>query len=478
MLLIAVGMALSRWVCLNVHLILLLVYSGVLIGLGLWIGRRVGTTDGFFVAGRRLGPGLLFATILAANIGAGSTVGAASLGYQNGLSAWWWVGSAGIGTLVLAGWVGPRIWRLARDHELLTVGDYLEWRYDGRVRLVATALLWVATLSILAAQLVAVAFVLEAVAGVPTILGCVIGGVVMTVYFSAGGLVTSAWVNGVQLVVLLVGFAIALPWAMEAAGGWSALVDAAPAARADYFAFVRGGASGWHYALLLVPAFVVSPGLLQKIYGARSARAVRVGVGASGIVLLLFAAVPPLLGMLARVYEPTLAGFDSNLALPIVLTAGLPVLLGSLGLAAVFSAELSSADAILFMLSTSLSEDLYRRFVKRDASDPQVLTVARLGAVLGGVLGTVLAIVLGSVIESMTIFYSLLGVILFVPVLGGLYVRRAGSREALAAIAAGVVGYLGARMLIDFPTGSLWNANAVGLIASALAFVGSMARRG
>ena len=118
----------------NLALGLLLAYSAGLVALGLWIGRRVGTSDAFFVAGRSLGPGLLFATLLAANIGAGSTVGAAGLGYRDGISAWWWVGSAGIGTLALALWVGPKIWRIAKERNLLTVGDFLELRYGAPVR--------------------------------------------------------------------------------------------------------------------------------------------------------------------------------------------------------------------------------------------------------------------------------------------------------------------------------------------------------
>ena len=69
------------------------------------------------MAGRALPALLLFATMLAANIGAGSTVGAASLGYRQGLSAWWWNGSAGIGSLLLAWWIGPRIWREAKRRE-------------------------------------------------------------------------------------------------------------------------------------------------------------------------------------------------------------------------------------------------------------------------------------------------------------------------------------------------------------------------
>jgi len=74
----------------SLHLTLLLTYSALQVALGLWIGRRVKSAGDFFVAGRGLGPGLVFATFVAANIGAGSTVGAAGLGYRDGLSAWWW----------------------------------------------------------------------------------------------------------------------------------------------------------------------------------------------------------------------------------------------------------------------------------------------------------------------------------------------------------------------------------------------------
>ncbi len=484
----------------NERLLLLVAYSGLLVGLGIWVGRRVASAGAFFVAGRGLGPGLLFATVLAANIGAGSTVGAAGLGYRDGLAAWWWVGSAGVGTVLLACWIGPRMRAVAARQQLLTVGDFLEWRYGSPVRFVATALLWVATLTILAAQLVAVAFVLQAVAGIPPTWGCLLAGAVMTAYFTAGGLVTSAWVNLVQLVVLGAGFAAALPLAWAAAGGWPALASAGAAgigagaaaaaggatalgagvgggagSAAGYANWWQNGPSGWNYLALLVPAFMVSPGLLQKVYGGRDDRAVRAGVGLSALALLVFAVVPPLLGMAARVLHPELPARE--LALPVLLASELPLWVGTLGLAAVFSAEISSADAILFMLATSLSEDLYRRFLRPGAADAAVLRVARAGSVAGGALGTLLAILFGSVIESMTVFYSLLGVILFVPVVAGLHGRETGQPgagdgvAAMAAIVAGVAGFLAGRWLLALPATAALNPNLFGLLCSAAAFL-------
>ena len=143
---------------------LLIAYAALFVMLGLWVGRRAGSSD-FFVGGRRLGAGLVFSTFLAANIGASSTVGASSLGFAEGLSAWWWNGSAGIGSLILAFSVGPRMWREASVHGDLTLGDFLERRYGRAMRGLVATLIWFGTLSILAAQLLGVAAVLNVAAG-------------------------------------------------------------------------------------------------------------------------------------------------------------------------------------------------------------------------------------------------------------------------------------------------------------------------
>ena len=419
----------------SLHLAVLLVYAGSLMSLGLWVGRRVRQSSDFFVAGRRLGPGLIFATLLAANIGAGSTVGAAGLGYRDGLSAWWWVGSAGIGSIVLAFWVGPRLRRVAAAHDLQTVGDFLEHRYGREVRATIAILLWIGTLAILAAQLMAMGYVLSAVTGLDPWVGALIGGIVVTVYFTAGGLLTSVWVNTVQLVVLLLGFAVAFPMIIASAGGWTQVFETSREID-GYWNPWRGGESGWFYLAMLGPSFIVSPGIVQRVYGARDDRAVRLGVGLNGVALLVFAAAPALLGMIARSVAPDLP--DQDLALPTLLLESLPPLVGALGLAAVFSAEVSSADAILFMLATSLSRDLYHRFVHPDASDAQLLSVARRAALAGGVGGTALALVLGSIVDALAIFYTLLAVSLFVPLIVGLYVRRVQTPEAIVSIGAGV----------------------------------------
>jgi SSS family solute:Na+ symporter len=448
----------------SLHLTVLLAYSLALLALGLWLGRRVRKAGDFFVARRGLGPVLVFGTLLAANIGAGSTVGATGLGYRQGLSAWWWNGSAGIGSLLLALWIGPRIWREATRRGYFTVGDFLEDRYGPTVRTAVAGLLWIGTLAILAGQMIGLAWILNVVAGLPKAWGCVLGGALVTTYFSAGGLLGAAWVNLVQLAVKLTGFLVALPIVLGHVGGAAALVrsDALTAGHGNFW-----GPQSLTLLALLVPAFIVSPGLLQKAYGARSERAVRLGIGANGVALLAFAIVPALLGMAARALHPGLE--NPELALPTLMVDNLPTWVGALALAAVFSAEISAADAVLFMLSTSLSQDLYRRFLRPDAPDRSVLRIARLAAVAGGVLGVLLAIVTPTIISSLTIFYSLLGVTLFVPVVAGLHRRRTGAPEALASIAAGVAVATALR-LSGLTPAWLISSELAGIAAAALAY--------
>lgn len=448
-------------------LLWLIGYALLQLGIGFWISRRVRTSGDFFVAGRMLGPGLLFSTMLAANIGAGSTVGATGLGYRDGFAAIWWVLSAGIGSLVLAFWIGPAIRRVAAQHDLHTVGDYLEFRYGVAVRTTIAALLWIGSLFILAGQLIAVAWILNVVAGIPKAVGCLFAGLLITLYFASGGLLTSAYVNVLQLTVKLVGFAIALPFALSLAGGWSSLHAFTPVE--SFWNPWTGGSSGIVYLAMLGPAFVISPGLLQKVYGARDDRAVRIGVGLNAVALILYAAVPVLLGMIARFKFPGLA--EPELALPTLLVQGMPAAVGALGLAAVFSAELSAADAVLFILTTSLAQDFYKRFRNPSASDSELLRVTRITSVIAGFSGVLIALVAADVISALSIFYTIMGVSLFVPILAGLQFRWATSTDALAAIIAGIAVVGGWRLLFGGAAVSGITPAMGGLVAAVVAFV-------
>lgn len=453
--------------------IVLLGYAVLLLALGAIVSRRVHAPSDFFVAGRGLGAGLVFSTLLAANIGAGSTVGATGLGYRDGLSAWWWVGSAGIGSAILAWTVGPRIWRVAREHSLYTVGDYLELRYDRNVRGMAALLLWLGSLSILAGQFIAVAWILNVTLGFSKPLGCLVAAVVITSYFTAGGLHTSARVNVLQLTVKLAGFALAFAYLWYAGRGWdwiqaaSVSTEGRPTKYLDFFGI--GIPSVLRYISILAPSFIVSPGILQKVFGARDIRAVRIGVSLNATGLLAFAIIPAMMGAIAHGKFPLLG--NSELALPMLLLKCLPLWLGGLLLGAIFSAELSAADAVLFMLTTSLSRDLYQAYICPKASDRQLMRVARSTALACGAIGALIGTSLPTVISALTIFYTLLTAALLFPLVAGLYSVRVSGRAALITMIASVAVTFAAEIAAHGH--GFWNIppSILGMAAGALAML-------
>jgi len=273
---------------------------------------------------------------------------------------------------------------------------------------------------------------------------------------------------------MLVGFLVALPVALNNVGGASALTTAPAPEWFGDFMYSAGPFSGWTLLFLTFPAFVISPGLIQKSFGAASERALTRGVALNAVALMLFAFVPTLFGMAARIAHPGIA--DANLVLPTVLLEQLPVWLGALALSAVFSTEVDTCDAVLFMVSTTLSKDVYKRHINPDASDQQLLFVARVTAVAAGAFGVVLSIYLGTVTQALTIFYALLGVTFFVPILGGLYIPRAGTREALAAILVGVSTLL----VVGFglPARPRWlDPTMAGIFIAACAYFGVLVLR-
>ncbi len=450
--------------------VLLLVYAFLIVGAGIYVARRVRGSGDFFVASRSLPGSLVFVTILAANIGAGSTVGATGLGYRHGLSAWWWSGSAAIGCVVLGLFVAPRLHRLAVEHGFFTVGDFLEWRFDRSVRVLIAAVLWLGTLSLLAGQLIAMAWAFEVIAGLPRAAGALVSGAILVLYVSGGGLLASAWVNLLQLVTLVVGFALAVPFAWRAAGGWPGLSAAAGAeAATSYGSFTGMGAAGiLGLAVVLIPSFFVSPGLIQKTFGARSASAARWAALGNAAALAVFAFVPALFGMAMRAVEPGLG--NPELALPRLTTDVLPPWLGGLALAALFAAEVSTADAVLFMLATSLSRDLFQAVLRPKATDAELLRVGRLAAAGGGALGVLLALVLPSVASALILFYGIMTAALFMPLLVGLLSRRPGAAHARVAIGVSILTTGALRFAFAGTPHGAWLPSVAGILLAGLVF--------
>lgn len=452
------------------------VYALVLVAIGAITGRKVKSASDFFVGGRKFGSGLLFTSLIAANIGAGSTVGVAALAYTYGVSAWWWIGSAGIGSLILAYVVGPKIWRIAREHNYYTLSDYLDARYSRAFSGIIAVMMSVGTLALFAGQLLGIAWILDVVAGIPKVHGVIIGAVVTTLYFAAGGILSSAFVNIVELAVILAGFIVAVPFALSYAGGIGGIKSAV--SNPTYFDFFGMGSTAIiGYIVMLVPSFFISPGLIGKVFAAENERAVKVGTALNGLVQLVFAVIPVIIGMSAGACLPGLSRAD--LALPSAMKEMMPFFAAGLALAGIFAAEVSTADTVLYMLAGSLTNDIYKRFMNPTISDKNLLRISRAVTVVCGVVGVILALRLESIISALTIFYSLMSVSLSAPLVFGLFTKRASNAGAVmsAVLGAGLTVYMTFSGLTWEVVGVRLNAATCGILLSFAVMALSLVRK-
>lgn len=428
----------------NGYIWVIAIYALILIGVGTVMAKRVKGSDDFFVGGRKFGPILLFITLVAPNIGAGSTVGVAGLGFQVGLSAAWWIIASAVGTIILALFVGPPIWRLAKKNNFYTLGDYLDYRYNRNFRGLISLMMGIGTIAIFAGQLMGIAWILSVVAGVTKSVGIMIGAIVVVLYFCAGGLVTAAYVNSIEATVKLVGFFIAVPFVLNFVGGWSGLETKVAANIGDAIQTARyfsmdgvGFTSIMGYFMMLTPSFFISPGLIGKIYGAKNEKTVMISTLLCGIVMLIFAIIPVILGMAASVVVPNLS--ERDLALPTVMKECMPFWASALALAAIFSAEISAADAVLYMITSSFTKDIYQSFINPNISDKNLLKSSRVVTVVAGCIGVGMAIILPNVISALSIFYSLMSVSLTAPLLFGLFSKRPSTTAAFVSAIAGII---------------------------------------
>jgi solute:Na+ symporter, SSS family len=150
----------------------------------------------------------------------------------------------------------------------------------------------------------------------------------------------------------------------------------------------------------------------------------------------------------------------------------LPKWLGIWTLASIFSAELSATDAILFMLSTSLAVDLYKTFLNPGVTQQRLLKISRWVVVGAGIAGIVLATALPSIIAAVSIFYGLIAVSLFVPVIAGLYSRRLLQTAALASIFAALAATVVTMRLTRGAGFGVLSPQAIGILTAAIVMIG------
>lgn len=404
---------------------------------------RTSNAESFYAADRRIGGVFGAMSLTATQISAGTLIGTIGIHYVVGLSfglVWLGIWCGWIASLLL---VGPQL----RASGSLTVSEFLSERFDGDAKAVSgvTALLVsVIYLVYTTAQYVAGAVVLDAVFGLPRVVGIAAFAGVALSYTLLGGMRLSVYSDVVQVAALSIGVVAATVVGVTRIGGVGSLLDAAAAADPALLSGTSAPALTVGLALSFGFGIAVAPYELSRVYAMRDPATVRRAIPISIALQAVIAACIAALGLLARVRFPGLADPDASVVRLALDLFGPAV--GVLLLGAVVAAVLSTVDSVLLVTSAAVAHDLYERtlpglgVVKRP-SPARVRRVSRLATVAAAVVPAALAVnpgPFGGVVQLIVALYaSVLGSTLFVPVVGGLHWAGATRTGALAGVVGG-----------------------------------------
>ena len=419
-------------------------YLAAMIAFGFWGKRRATTQSDFLVAGRRLGPLLYSGTMAAIVLGGASTIGGVGLGYEYGLSGMWLVVAIGTGILALSLLFAGRIQRLG----VYTVSQMLELRYGPGSSVLSGAVMFGYTLMLSVTSTIAYATIFGALLDLGRIPSIVIGGAVVVLYSTLGGMWSITLTDFVQFVIKTVGiFLILLPVVVAKAGGFGGLADALPA---DALSLTTiGGGTIVTYFVIYTFGLLIGQDIWQRVFTARSPGVARWAGAASGAYCLLYAVAGAVIGMAARVILPALDARDDAFAA--VVEATMPALLAGLVLAAALAAVMSTSSGALIATATVFSQDIVARLRGRDpeaGSEHEHVRSNRLYVAGFGVVMIAIACALQDVVAALTIAYDILVGGLLVAILGGLVWRRGTNVGALVSMAAGTVATLATMVVV------------------------------
>ncbi|MET0281875.1 MAG: sodium:solute symporter [Steroidobacteraceae bacterium] len=431
-----------------IDLIVIAIYMAGMIGIGFYARARARTESDFLVAGRRLGPLYYAGTMAALVMGGGATLGGIGLGYQFGLSGVWLVFALAIGVGLVSLLLAPLVNRL----KVYTVAQMLEVRYGNMGTVVSGVVMLGYTLFISVTSTIAYGAIFSVLFDIDKVPAILMGSSVVVLYSVLGGMWSITLTDMVQFVIKTVSiFFILLPVALIKAGGFEGLHAKLPEAAFDWTAM--GGAKIFTYLVLYVPTMIVGQDLWQRIFTARSDKVARwAGLGASAYCFL-YGIAGALIGMAAAVLVPGLATRDA--VYTEVVRNVLPVGLAGLVVAGALAAIMGTSSGALIATATVAKQDILGGLRRRRTGvvpPPQgphdEIRDSRVLIVIFGVIMAGVACAVQDVIAALTLASDFLVGGLVVPVLGGMFWRRATGRGAIASIIVGVVVTMGTMIVM------------------------------
>src|SRR4051812_14008438 len=419
------------------------------LSLGVWAGTRIKNTADFAIAGRRLPLVMVVTTTFATWFGAETVMGIPAKFVQGGLNAIV-EDPFGAGTcLILVGlFFATRLYKL----NLLTIGDFYRQRYGRGVEVSCSVAIILSYLGWVAAQITALGLVFSVLTNgaMSETTGMIVGTAAVLVYVVIGGFLAIAWTDFIQMIVLVIGLSIIAVFASDLAGGSDKVLALAgskdlfqflPAPSFTDMAFFIGA------GVTMMLGSIPQQDVFQRVMSAKDQKTARNGAVIGGVSYILFAFVPMFVVASAVLVmgdqAVQLIKDDYQRLLPTFVLTRMPLVMQILFFGALLSAIKSTSSATLLAPSTSFVENILKNLRPR-MSDRQQLLAMRVTIVVFTAIVLAYAIAMKGkpIYDLVSSAYQVTLVAAFVPLVMGLYWKRATTQGAIVSIVAGIATWL------------------------------------
>lgn len=439
----------------TLDLTIIVVYLVGITALGLWASRGIKTSQDFFLAGRSLPWWVAGMSLVVSDIGAKDMIGLAGDAYRYGIVMMNFDFVACTMPVLIAAFLFmPLFWGAG----VSTIPEFLGRRYNNGVRTFFAVIWSLFMVGTVATIFVSAAAMFEGLLGWNFWFSVGLTSVLVAIFTTSGGLKAVAVTDVASCIVLIAGAALLCFIGLREVGGVTAMVDKVSALpwTEEHFTLLPSAsheAFPWPAVILglglvLGPAYWVgNQAIVQRTFGVRSQADARASYVLAAVIKLVFPVLLVLPGLLAlALYAdelgPPTAGWDANQVLPMMISRLVPS--GALGLlvGAFIAGVMANLDSYVNSASTLLVTDLYRPFVRPQASDEECLKVGRwlviVLIVIGALVSYQVKVRFGSVFEAFQTFLSFFQGSLFSLLLFGMLTRRATTQGAIVGMLIGV----------------------------------------
>lgn len=452
-----------------------IIYWVVSVAIGLYAATRVHNTKDFAIAGRHLPFYMVTATVFATWFGAETVLGIPATFIKDGLKG---VVSDPFGSSMCLILVGLLIAAPLYRMNLLTIGDFYKKRFGRGVEVLTTLAIVISYLGWVGAQITALGLVFNVVSAgeIERVTGMWIGSITILIYTFFGGMWAVAVTDLIQMVIIVIGMLYIGNEVSGMVGGVGVVVD--HALQAGKFEFwpaldlksILAFSAAW---ITMMFGSMPQQDVFQRVQSAKTEKIAVWGSVLGGCLYFFFAFVPIFLAYSATLIDPKMVAelidTDPQLILPHLVLEKAPLFAQVMFFGALLSAIKSCASATLLAPSVSFTENILKPMLGK-MSDRKLLLSMRIVTLIFTLLVTLYAVnSKESIFKMVENAYQVTLVSAFIPLIFGLFWKRATNQGALVAIFCGLAVWLS--LLLFGSEDPLVPAQFAGLLASAVGMI-------